>query len=198
MTTATDVDEIRRLLAKELRARTEWDEQPAVYTLHRGPDGLTLVWTPLPETVWKIHGHPPTALNVLAIGAEKLRQPNGTHPLLPANVGQLVGAAFRYEAYAINEGSQAPAVQEAVRRREIGGSVPRFRDIKGRIEQRCMTAVGLDGMSYMASADRLTPGGTEAGDPRSDYYLPLAPQHTGRVVDAVHTYLRAVAPDEDR
>ncbi|MFF4689851.1 hypothetical protein [Streptomyces sp. NPDC001307] len=146
-----------------------------------------------PDLVWTSHGHPPTAVAALAAVALQLpRNPDGSHLLVVPGVGRLIGAAFRYEAYALISDSTAPAVHEAVRRRSAGGSVPRFRDIPGRIEQRCMTAVDLDGGRYMASSARLDESKPDAAEP--DVADPGRDKLTGNVVDATNRFLNAIKP----
>jgi hypothetical protein len=148
--------------------------------------------------VWTSHGHPPTAVAALAAVVLQLpRNPDGSHLLVVPGVGRLIGAAFRYEAYALISDSTAPAVHEAVRRRSAGGSVPRFRDSPGRIEQWCMTAVDLDGGRYMASSARLDESKPDAAEPDVAYLAfadPGRDKLTGNVVDATNRFLDAIKP----
>ncbi|MFE2469743.1 hypothetical protein [Streptomyces mirabilis] len=190
---------IEEQLTGHLRSRVEWDETPAVFTLHQGDGGdVRMMQLPLPESMWIASGHPPSALAGLAAVATRLpRYPDGSHPLVRPGVGKLVGAAFRYEAYALVGDSPNPAVQEAVRRRRAGGSVPRFEDIPGRIEERCMTAVDLDGGRYMVTSSRIDESKPDATDPTARYLGfgdPRRDSITGNVVDAVIRFLNAIKP----
>lgn len=199
MISSTATKAIEEQLTGHLRSRVEWDEVPAVFTLHQGDDeSVRLAQLPVPESMWTASGHPPTAVARLAAVATRLpRYPDGSHPLVRPGVGKLIGAAFRYEAYALVGDSPNPAVQEAVRRRGAGGSVPRFEDIPGRIEQRCMTAVDLDGGRYMVSSSRIDESKPEATDPTARYLAfddPKRDTLTGNVVDAVIRFLNAIKP----
>ncbi|MEU8906997.1 hypothetical protein [Streptomyces mirabilis] len=190
---------IQEELTGHLRSRVEWDEAPAVFTVHQSDDGsVLLARLPVPESMWSDCGHPPTAVAGLAAVATGLpRYPDGSHLLVRPGVGKLIGAAIRYEAYALSEDSQSPAVREAVRRRGAGGSVPRFEDIPGRIEQRCMTAVDLDGGRYMASSSRIDELELEATEPTVHYLAfgdPRRDSLTGNVVDAAIRFLNAIKP----
>lgn len=190
---------IEEQLIGHLRSRVEWDEVPAVFTLHQGDDGsVRLAQLPVPESMWIACGHPPTAVAGLAAVATRLpRYPDGSHPLVRPGVGRLIGAAFRYEAYALAGDSPSPAVNEAVRRRGVGGSVPNFKDIPGRAEQRCITAVDLDGGRYMASSSRIDESEPEATEPTVQYLAfgdPRRDSLTGNVVDAVIRFLNAIKP----
>ncbi|MET9122984.1 hypothetical protein [Streptomyces sp. NPDC004528] len=199
MISKATTDAIREQIADHLRSRTDWDEVPAVFTFHQGPDGTVRMWQlPVPEVIWHSAGHPPTALAGLAATASMLpRLPGGAHVLVRPGVGNLIGAALRYEAYALVGDSPHPAVNEAVRRRESGGSVPKFKDIPGRIEQRCITAVDLDGGRYMASSSRIDESKPEAAEPVAQYLAfgdPRRDRLTGNVVDAVTRFLNAIKP----
>ncbi|MGW1498948.1 hypothetical protein ACWCQW_10310 [Streptomyces mirabilis] len=190
---------IEEQLTGHLRSRVEWDEVPAVFTLHQGDDGsVRLAQLPVPESMWTASGHPPSAVAGLAAVATRLpRYPDGSHPLVRPGVGKLIGAAFRYEAYALVGDSPNPAVQEAFLRRGVGGSVPNFKEIPGRVEERCLTAVDLDGGRYMASSSRIDESEPDAADPNV-YYLafgdPRRDRLTGNVVDAVIRFLNAIKP----
>jgi len=193
------VEALKEELAEHLRSRTEWDEQAALFTLHREDrDGVRIEQIPVPEELWSAEAHPPTAVMRLAEGVTGLpRWPDGSHMLVPPWAGQLIGVAFRYEAYAIRSDSPHPAVQEAARRRKAGASVPRFKDIPGRQEQRCMTAVDLDGGRYMASASRIADDGPDATEPVVHYLAFADPKRdtlSGNVVDAATRFLNAVKP----
>ncbi len=186
-------------LTAELRSRTDWDEQPALFTIHRqGATGVRLSPVPIPDDVWTAIGHPPTA--VLAVAGLALRLPrhdDGSHLLVMPGAGPLIGAAFRYEAYAITSDSPHPAVQEAARRRRAGGSTPRFEHIPGRVEQRCMTAVDLDGGRYMASSNRIDEAKPDAAEPVAHYLAfgdPKRGRLTGNAVDATLRFLNAIKP----
>lgn len=199
MTATSTPDAVSAELAAHLRSRTQWDELPAVFTLHRSDgQGMRMAQVPVPEWMWTTQGHPPTAVAVLAAIAVRLpRHPDGSHVLVMPDMGPLIGAAFRYEAYALTSDSPYPAVQEAARRRKAGGSTPRFENIPGRVEQRCITAVDLDGGRYMASCDRIDESKPEATEPRT-HYLPDSGadgnQMTGSVVDAIVRFLDAIKP----
>ncbi|MGV4984538.1 hypothetical protein ACVB8X_14040 [Streptomyces sp. NRAIS4] len=193
------VQAIQSELVDHLRARSEWDEPPALFTIHEAEGhGVRLLQIPVPELVWTSQGHPPTAVASLAAVALKLpRNCDGSHLLVMPGAGRLIGAAFRYEAYALVSSSSAPAVQEAVRRRSAGGSVPRFQDIPGRIEQRCMTAVDLDGGRYMSSSARLEESEPDAAEPTVAYLAFSDPKRdtlSGNVVDATNRFLNAIKP----
>ncbi|MET8822317.1 MULTISPECIES: hypothetical protein [Streptomyces] len=124
------------------------------------------------------------------------RHDDGTH-LLVLDDAPLIGAAFRYEAYAISEDSDHPAAREAARRRRCGGTTPRFKDVPGRTEQRCITAVDTDGGRYMASASRISAEGSEATEPDVTYLAfggPRRDRLTGNVVDATNRILNAIKP----
>lgn len=199
MIASATVEELKDKLTADLGARTEWDERPALFTLHKASgQGVRLVQVPIPEQLWTTFGHPPTAVVMVAAGALRMpRNPDGSHMLVFPGSGPLIGAAFRYEAYAITKESDHPVVQEAARRREAGGSVPPFRQIPGRIEQRCLTAVDLDGGRYMASSDRIDGSRLEATEPKVSYVAfadPKRDQLSGRVVDATIRFLNAVKP----
>ncbi|WP_282700064.1 hypothetical protein [Streptomyces sp. CC219B] len=192
------VEALKAELAGHLRSRTEWDEVPALFTVHQvGGHGVRMVQVPLPEIVWTRHGHPPTAVGALAAVALQLRRcPDGSHMFVTDN-GPLIGAAFRYEAHAIASDSPHPAVQEAARRRTAGGSTPRFEHIPGRIEQRCITAVDLDGGRYMASSNRIDDSKPDAAEPRVLYLAfddPKRDTLKGNVVEAVNRFLNAIKP----
>ncbi|MFD1656973.1 hypothetical protein ACFSL4_01665 [Streptomyces caeni] len=193
------VEAIKDELTSHLRSRTEWDELPAVFTIHQvDGQGARMMQVPVPELVWTSQGHPPTALAALAAVSIQLpRHPDGSHLLVMPGFGPLIGAAFRYEAYALASDSANPAVQEAIRRRQAGGSVPRFQEIPGRIEQRCMTAVDLDGGRYMASSSRLDESKPDAAEPTVAYLAfgdPKRDTLTGNVVDATNRFLNVIKP----
>ncbi|MET9086134.1 hypothetical protein ABZX77_30385 [Streptomyces sp. NPDC004237] len=193
------VQAIEQTLAAHLRSRTEWDEPPVVFTIQQsGPDSVVLVHIPVPRVVWDAHGHPPTVVANLAATVHQLpRHPDGTHLLVHQRAGKLLGVGFRYEAYTLAASSDAPAVQEAVRRRKAGGSVPRFREIVGRREERCITAVDLDGGRYMVTATRIEQAKSEATEPRTKYLAFSDPKRdtlTGNVVDATIRLLNAIKP----
>ena len=199
MIAPTTVEALKSELTAHLRSRTEWDEQPCLFTLHRqGSTGVRLVRVPIPEQVWGTFGHPPTAVVIVADMALKLpRYPDGSHLFVMPGAGPLIGAAFRYEAYSISADSDHPAAREAARRRTAGGSTPRFETIPGRVEQRCMTAVDVDGGRYMASSDRIDESGPDAAEPRITYLAfadPKRDQLTGNVVDATNRFLNAIKP----
>ncbi|MFB7596913.1 hypothetical protein [Streptomyces sp. NPDC056160] len=199
MIAPTIVQEIQTEMATHLLSRTEWDELPAVFTIHAlNRQGVRIVQVPVPADVWTVLGHPPTAVAVLAATALGLpRQPDGSHLLVMPGVGPLIGAAFRYEAYAISVASDHPVAQEAARRRAAGGSTPGFKDIPGRVEQRCMTAVDLDGGRYMASSARIDQSRPDAAEPSVHYLAFADPKRdslTGNVVDAVTRLLNVIKP----
>lgn len=192
-------DAVKTLLADYLRARTEWDEPPALLTLHEvEPGHVHMVQLPVPEAVWFAIGHPPTAVTAIASAATGLpRHPDGSHGFVTAGVGRLIGAAFHYEAYALEDDSPNPAVEETLRRRAAGGSVPRFEHVPGRIEQRCMTAVDLDGSRFMATSSRIDDAEPDATEPVVHYLAFADPRRerlTGNVVDAVNRLLNALKP----
>ncbi|SMF86441.1 hypothetical protein [Streptomyces sp. Amel2xC10] len=197
MITPATVDAIRRELTVHLRARTRWDEPPGLYTVHRGAGSrAVLMRIPLPEFVWE-QDRPPILVAELALGAASLpRRPDGTHPLVAHQPGTLLGVAFRYEAWAISSDSPDPAAREAARRRFAGGSVPRFKDVPGRSEQRCMTAVDVDGGRYMASSTRIAANSSTATAPATHYIAPAADpvRISGNVVNAVTQLLNAIKP----
>lgn len=193
------VEAIKRELAGHLRSRTEWDELPAVFTLHQGPGlGMHMMRIPVPNDVWTRIGHPPSVVAALVDIANQLpRHADGSHMLVMPGAGRLLGVAFRYEAYAVSADSDSPAAREAARRRTAGGSVPRFKDISGRTEQRCMAAVDIDGGRYNASSNRVDEAGSDATEPRVDYFAFTDPDRqlfTGRVVDATNRLLNAIKP----
>ena len=200
------VEAVERTLAAHLRSRTEWDERPEVFTIHEARPGIvTMVRIPVPDVLWQTYGHPPTAVTALAAMAIKLpRFPDGSHVLVWPAGGKLIGVGFRYESYALSSDSPHPAAQEAARRRMAGGSTPSFKDVPGRIEQRCITAVDLDGGRYMASSNRLDESRAEATDPSLHYLAfgdPNRESLSGNVVDAVIRLLNAIKPvprGEDR
>lgn len=199
MNRAATVRGIQGALVDHLRSRTQWDEQPAVFTLHQTDEhDVRLMQIPVPEALWLAVGHPPSAVAALAAAGIGLpRHPDGSHLLVNPFAGPLVGVAFRYEAYTLTSDSPHPAVQEASRRRAVGGSVPRFEEIPGRWEQRCMTAVDMDGGRYMASATRTTDTGPGADEPVCHYLAfgnPKRDSMSGNVVDAVIRLLNAVKP----
>lgn len=199
MIRAATVKAIQDELAAHLRSRTEWDEEPALFILHSGENyGAHMAKLPVPEVLWSAVGHPPTAVMRMADRATGLpRWPDGSHMFVPPWAGPLLGVAFRYEAYALSSDSPSLAVQEAARRRTAGGSVPRFKDIPGRMEQRCMTAVDLDGGRYMASATRIAESGQEATEPAVHYLAFADPKRdtlSGKVVDAANRFLNAIKP----
>lgn len=199
MISKATTDAIQEQLNDALQSRTEWDEEPAVLTIHQTPDGEVRMWQmPVPEEVWHAVGHPPTVVARLAAGATLMPHfPDGSHPLVRPGVGRLIGAAFRYEAYALIGDSPNPAVREATRRKGAGGSVPRFKDIPGRTEQRCINAVDLHGGCYMASSSRIDESKPEATDPTIHYLAADDPRRdnlTGNVVDAVTRFLNAIKP----
>ncbi|MFF9238410.1 hypothetical protein ACF1AY_15955 [Streptomyces sp. NPDC014776] len=199
MITSAVVQALQDELVAHLRARSEWDELPALFTVHETEGhGVRLMKLPVPDLVWAGHGHPPTAVASLAAVALQLpRYPDGSHLLAMPGAGGLIGAAFRYEAYALSSDSEASPVQEAVRRRSVGGSVPRFRDIPGRVEQRCMSAVDLDGGRYMASSSRLDESKVDAAEPIVTYLAFADPKRdklTGNVFDVTNRFLNAIKP----
>ncbi|MFJ8153929.1 hypothetical protein [Streptomyces sp. NPDC094468] len=193
------VQAIEQTLAAHLRSRTEWDETPELFTIHQSHDSkVMLARIPVPDVVWDAHGHPPTAVGALAALAHKLpRHPDGTHLLVHPRAGKLLGVGFRYEAYTLRSDSPHPAVQEAARRRTAGGSVPNFKEVPGRQEQRCITAIDLDGGRYMASATRIEDGRLEATEPVTRYLAFADPKRdtlSGKVVDATNRLLNAIKP----
>ncbi|MBP5875683.1 hypothetical protein PV360_37105 [Streptomyces scabiei] len=193
------VEAVRSELAAHLRSRSEWDEQPALFTIHQvhGP-GVRMIQVPVPEQVWTTFGHPPTAVVVIADMALGLpRRPDGSHVFVMPDVGPLIGAAFRYEAYAISGDADHPAAREAARRRNAGGSTPRFEHIPGRVEQRCINAVDTDGGRYMASSNRIDESKPDAAEPNVHYLAFADPKRdtlTGNVVDATNRFLNAIKP----
>ncbi|MET9158267.1 hypothetical protein ABZX56_11115 [Streptomyces parvulus] len=191
------VEEVQDVLVGHLAARTAWDEAPALFTIHEQDDGPVLVAVPVPAFLWESAEHPPTAVFALAYLAPQLpRRPDGTH-MLVVGEGPLIGVAFRYEAYAISEDNDHPAAREAACRRTAGGSTPRFEDIPGRIEQRCITAIDTDGGRYMASSSRLSERSSEALEPKITYLAfsdPARHTLTGNVVDATNRFLNAIKP----
>ena len=198
MISLPNVQKIQNLLVGHLAARTNWDEAPELFTIHQldaGPPALMRV--PVPNELWAAYGHPPTAVaNLASLALQLPRHPDGQHMLL-LDDAPLIGAAFRYEAYAISEDYDHPAAREAARRRAAGGSTPRFETIPGRIEQRCITAVDTDGGRYMASASRISEQGTDASEPNVTYLAfsdPRRDKLTGNVVDATNRFLNAVKP----
>lgn len=195
--TAT-VDAIKQKMCAHLRARTQWDELPDLYTLHATGRGLRMSHIPIPAHLWISYGHPPRAVAALAAQAPTMpRSRNGTHLLVRPHQGPLVGLALRYEAYVIRSDSPNPAAAEAARRREAGGSVPPNKDIPGRLEERCMTAVDLDGGRYMASSSRIADGKPDATEPAVHYH-PFGDTSrdklSGNVVDAIIRLLGAITP----
>lgn len=170
-----------------------------MFTLHQGPGlGVRMMRIPVPNDAWTTIGHPPSVVAALVDVAIRMpRHTDGSHMFVMPSAGKLLGVAFRYEAYAVSTGSDSPAAREAARRRTAGGSVPRFKDISGRIEQRCMVAVDIDGGRYNASSNRVDETGPDATEPRVDYFAFTDPdrQHfTGRVVDATNRLLNAIKP----
>ncbi|MFJ9114460.1 hypothetical protein ACIRJO_02810 [Streptomyces sp. NPDC102394] len=198
MIRTTIVEAVKRELSAYLRARTAWDERPAVYTLHQAGAAVHMSHVPIPDLFWTAYGHPPTAVRVIAEAAPRMpRLPDGSHMLIRPAQGPLIGLAFHYEAYALTSDSPHPAVQEAARRRQAGGSTPRFKDVPGRIERRCMTAVDLDGGRYMVSSSRIADDKPDAADPVAHYLAfadPARDTLSGKVVDAVIQLLNAIKP----
>ncbi|RFU83650.1 hypothetical protein DY218_27470 [Streptomyces triticagri] len=186
MTNVAPPDQVLDALQQLIEARTEWDEAPEVYFLYQEWLKVTAKPLPIPTFVWATHPHPPTVLRNIA------------HTLAlagpPPHADTLIGAAFRVEAFAINSDSTSPRVQEAVRRHQAGGSVPRFEHIPGRVEQRFIQGVDLAGRTYVVSGDRL-PDDSMAR-PRRDCVEPDgADLLTGNVPDALADFLRcATAP----
>ncbi|MFD7793605.1 hypothetical protein [Streptomyces sp. NPDC059759] len=194
---------VGELLVDYLGSRTKWDEEPALFTLHEAEPGrVRMVRLPVPDAVWGTIGHPPKAVEAIAAAATVMpRRPDGSHGFVSLGVGRLIGAAFHCEAYALDSGSQSPAVEEAIRRRSTGGTVPMFKDIPGRIEQRCMAAIDLDGGRYMSSSSRIDESKPEASEPVVQYLAfgdPARDRIAGRVVDAVNRLLNAVKPIPQR
>ncbi|MCM1972292.1 hypothetical protein, partial [Streptomyces sp. G1] len=139
----------------------------------------------------------PTAVAALAAMALQLPQrADGSH-MFVTHDDPLIGAAFRYEAYAISSDADHPAAREAARRRTAGDSTPRFEHIPGRIEQRCITAVDLDGGRYMASSNRIAESQPDAAEPRV-HYLAFGDAKrdtlTGNVVEAITRFFNAIKP----
>jgi hypothetical protein len=199
MINAATVEAIKAQLTGHLRSRTVWDEVPALLTVHQGMLGSArLAEMPVPEWVWSTVQHPPTAVAALAAGLSGMpRFPDGSHLMVRPGFGRLIGIAFRYEAYALSSDSPHPVVQETIRRREAHGSVPRYKDVPGRIEQRCITAVDLDGGRYMASSNRLDESKPDATDPSLHYLAFADPKRdslSGNVVDVVIRLLNAIKP----
>lgn len=199
MITIGTAESVKEQLVAHLRSRTEWDETPAVYTIHQGfKESARLVRVPVPELLWQSVPHPPSAVAALASAAIGMpRFPDGSHLLVPPGSGRLIAVAFRYEAYALSSDSPSAPVLEVLRRRKARGSVPRFKDVEGRTEQRCITAVDRDGGRYMACSDRIDESKPDATDPRM-VYLPFGDLKrdnlSGNVVDAVIRLLNALKP----
>lgn len=199
MITVATAESVKEQLVAHLRSRTEWDEAPALYTIHQGPkESARLVQMPVPELVWQSVPHPPSAVAAVASAASRMpRVPDGPHLLVPPGCGRLLGVAFRYEAYALSSDSASAPVLEAIRRRQARGSVPRFKDIEGRMEQRCITAVDRDGGRYMASSDRVDESKADATEARLAYMPfddPKRDSLSGNVVDVVIRLLNALKP----
>ncbi len=197
MISPPNVQKIQSLLVDHLAARTNWDEPPELFTIHQRDAGPVLMRVPVPDELWGAYGHPPTTVaNLAAVALQMPRHPNGCH-ILVVEDAPLIGAAFRYEAYAISHDSDHPAAREAARRRTAGGSTPHFESIPGRTEQRCITAVDTDGGRYMASASRISDQGPDASEPNVTYLAfsdPRRDRLTGNVVDATNRFLNAVKP----
>lgn len=193
------VQAIQSELIAHLKARTKWDEPPKLFTLHRlREQGVRMVQVPVPPQFWSVSGHPPTAVAMLAaVMAGMPRRADGSHVLVMPDAGPLIGAALRYEAYAISVDSSHPAAREAAQRRAAGGLTPRLKDIPGRVEQRCVTAVDIDGGRYMASSARIDSSKPDAAEPTAVYLAFADPERgrlTGNVVDATIRFLNAAKP----
>ncbi|MFF0597881.1 hypothetical protein [Streptomyces antibioticus] len=196
MISPATVDAIRDELTGHLRARIRWDEPPGVYTVHHGDGGCVfLSRIPLPDFVWELD-RPSAVVSNLAVGAAgRGRRPDGTHLMVARALGPLLAVAFRYEAWTVSSDAPDPAAREAALRKSAGGSVPSFKGIPGRSEQRCMTAVDADGGRYMASATRITDGRPEATTP-TVHYFPRTDSRSlsGDVVNAVAQLTNVIKP----
>ncbi|WP_382465841.1 hypothetical protein ACFIN9_26600 [Streptomyces noursei] len=174
-------EQLEHLCAARLDARTEWDEQPELLVVQgRRRDGLQMRRLPVPDSVWDSVSAPDVprlyAQAVILGGAPPMRD--------------LAAVALRCEGYALNSDS-SPQADEVIRRRLAGGSTPRNADLPDRIEQRMLTALGIDGRVYFASADRRSDGGA---DPAVTKVHATDRPMTGRIptaLDALLTALRA-------
>ncbi|WP_424216050.1 hypothetical protein ACN20G_28290 (plasmid) [Streptomyces sp. BI20] len=188
----TDHHTVLENLAALLTARTAWDEDAELYTLHTTPAGTVVLPMGLPRAYWHMAGDPKQAVGALAASIRVI----GSVPFLghvPTAYGPPVGVALRMESYAIDSTRQdTPQVAEATRRLVAGGSLPPLRTIPGRLEQRHVQALTLDGHAYDVSGTRLT--NNTMGTPEKNHFPPGRKGFlVGPAMDVLRSLLEALA-----
>ncbi|MBY8884806.1 hypothetical protein K7472_08095 [Streptomyces sp. PTM05] len=172
---------VRNMFIGCLDRRTQWDEPPEILIVTQAPGGnLIMGQLPLPAGLWEVAPPPFVLANYAHLAhATRVRPVRG-----------LVAVAFRCEAFAISP-DVSPEAAEALRRRNAGGSAPPNKDIPGRVEQRVISAVDIEGHDYMITADRRDDGTATAAVCTMHRH---GARHTGRVPDAVNSLLAALRP----
>ena len=169
-------DAVTDALAAEITSRTEWDEPPALYTMHLDSGRCRLAMIPLPDMIWA-SARPP---EVLAALAGSLR--DGDRMLLRrfAPPG-LHGAAFRCEQWKVATRDASPEFEAAARAHQLHKH-------PDRIEERAIWAVDRAGVTYGVGLER---GSADVQKSVSCPQAGGAPVFTGIIPDALDDLVRA-------
>ncbi|MER8002083.1 hypothetical protein [Streptomyces sp. NPDC095613] len=175
-------NQVLSVCKENLSQRSRWDERPELLVLERHDDaGLTAQRFPVPDVLWE-RRHPAEVLTAVADFCRL------SGMVAPADT---VAVALRYEAYSISCHS-SPQAAEAIRRRAVGGSVPRNEEIPGRVEQRRITAVDRQGYHYDVAADRQSDG---TAAPPVGQVVSGSVRLSGRIPDALTAFSLAIDPN---
>lgn len=181
---SSHVERVLDTLQTATLARTEWDESPEVGFLFTASEGVRLLALPVPEFVWTM-GHPAAITAGLAVTLPSMIKSNGIS-LVTSSYGVPVypqGAYLRCESWTLPQ----HYLEETYRRRQAGGSTPRFETMADRIECRTITAVDVTGRVYITNLER---GSSEVATYSTDV---IGPQGVdGRVPTALAALLDAV------
>ena len=168
--TARGAEAVLDLLEHTLAGRTGWDERPGLYVIHRRAADLKLTELRIPHRMWV---DIPTALVPAHLARTRL---------VRLQTRNLVAVALRCEQYRVD--STNPQGAEVIRLGRLGLPTPSLANVKGRVEERGITAVGPDGDSYMVWAKR-NPDDS-AGEVTRMHIGPTASPGTrwsGRIID---------------
>ncbi|MFE9834104.1 hypothetical protein ACFYP4_02975 [Streptomyces sp. NPDC005551] len=149
-----DKENLDRVLKAALARREKWDEPPEVGVIYRPASGvLRLVPWKISQEVWQ-SGHPGAFLSYLAdrFMEDVTFKRDEILNIVPIG-GEALGIYFRHEGYT----PPKDQAEELRRRRMVGASTPRFKDIPGRREYRMILGVTFELLERGALQYRETP-----------------------------------------
>lgn len=149
-------DKVSYALERMLKTCRKWDDHAELGMLHMAPSGgVRCLPMPIPAAMWNAARDPKNLLrDMVDLLTEEHEEGSPEHTAV-SDLRKGVPPGF-IGMYLRVEGWRPPAGTEweIQRRREAGGSVPRFKDMEGRGEAREALAVDRHGRLYMTSQHR--------------------------------------------